>query len=309
MRRIRPTLEGWVFLATSMAVALAALNTGNNLLYLVFAAMLSLVAMSGVLSESSIRGVQASRRLLEAPFAGLPARGRWRIDNAKRWLPHLALELSESPGGEADLLDAVPAHLTWLPAGGRAELDGAWVFERRGRHRLAGIRVTTSWPFGILRKWYDLPQPIEVVVYPRPVRAPQPDRVQGRPEETPQSGPGGHGDLHSLRPWRSGEDRRLIHWRTSARRDRDLMIVRERQASGRVEVRVQAPTAGDRRERADAFERSLSEATWSVLQALDAGEEVRLVLPDGALPVARSRAEGEGLLRTLALAELPGEGR
>ncbi len=305
MRRIRPTIEGWIFLATSMAVALAALNTGNNLLYLVFAAMLSLVTMSGVLSEASIRGVVARRRLHEAPFAGRPTRGSWRVENGKRWLPHLALEMSEAPSSEADLELAAVAHLTWLRAGAHVDLDGSWIFERRGRHRLAGVRVTTSWPFGILRKWYDLPGSLEVIVYPRPTEGSPGRAVAGRREEAPAAGPGGRGDLHALRPWRQGEDRRLIHWRTSARRDRDLMIEREREASGRVEVRVEDPGAGP--DRNEAFERSLSEATWAVVRGLDSGRQVRLVLPGGALPVANSRAEGDALLRALALAQLPGD--
>ena len=63
-------LAGIDFLAGGMAVGLAAINTGNNLLFLIFGFMLSLIVLSGILSEIVLRRVKVSRRLPRRAFAG-----------------------------------------------------------------------------------------------------------------------------------------------------------------------------------------------------------------------------------------------
>ncbi|HEX9618723.1 MAG TPA: hypothetical protein VF989_01230, partial [Polyangiaceae bacterium] len=62
-RTLRPTRAGWSFFALTFGVGFAALNTGNNLLYLVLSLMLSFLVLSGVLSESALRGIGLRRRI------------------------------------------------------------------------------------------------------------------------------------------------------------------------------------------------------------------------------------------------------
>ncbi len=50
-RRLRITFEGKAFLLITLGVGAAAINTGNNLLYLAFSMNLSLIVVSGFLSE------------------------------------------------------------------------------------------------------------------------------------------------------------------------------------------------------------------------------------------------------------------
>ena len=68
-RQLRPTRAGWVFLSVILGVGFAALNTGNNLLYLVLSLMLAFLTLSGVLSESALRGVRLRRELPREVFA------------------------------------------------------------------------------------------------------------------------------------------------------------------------------------------------------------------------------------------------
>ena len=50
-RTIQPTREGWWCLLAAVGLGLAAINSGNNLLYLLESALLGLVIVSGILSE------------------------------------------------------------------------------------------------------------------------------------------------------------------------------------------------------------------------------------------------------------------
>ena len=56
-RTIWPTREGWWLLFAAVGLGFAAMNTGNNLLYLLVSMLLGLIVVSGVLSERSMRGV------------------------------------------------------------------------------------------------------------------------------------------------------------------------------------------------------------------------------------------------------------
>jgi hypothetical protein len=61
-RRLKLTREGKYFIFITFGVGVAAINTGNNLLYLLLGMLLSLIIVSGVLSELSLRHLTVARR-------------------------------------------------------------------------------------------------------------------------------------------------------------------------------------------------------------------------------------------------------
>jgi len=203
-----------VFSLGSFAVGFAAMNTGNNLLYLLLGAMLGFIAVSGWLSEQAIRGLVIRRHIPRAVTVGQELRLTYEVENTKPRLPSLAVELVEQGlPGRAFLAHAPPRGV------GRARSVNA--FSRRGVHELDALTLATSFPFGLFLKERDLRIPGEVVVWPRtdrPARAPSPSG--GRvPRAGPTArGPAGHrGEYRSLRAYRPGDDPRDIHWRSSAR--------------------------------------------------------------------------------------------
>lgn len=309
-RRVSPTPEGWIFVATSGAVAAAALNTGNNLLYLVFAAMLSLVVLSGVLSESSLRGVHVSRRVSGPVYAGRPVRGVWVLRSRRRWLPNLALDVEELPGRHARLSRRGEATIPYLPGGGEERREASWTFDVRGIHRLGRVRVSTTWPFGILRKWFEVEIPGDVLVFPTPAPdgaatlRPHSGRFGGQVVRTRR---GATGDLRGLRDHRPGEELRAVHWRTSARLRRRVAVERDAEDGGRFQVSLEAPPPGASPERrGQQFERAVSEAAGAVVVATDRGDEVVLRIGGRDLPAATGAEGRDRLLGRLAVTRLEG---
>ena len=69
-RKFRLTREGRAFLFITVGVGLAAVNTGNNLLFLVLGLLLSLLLVSGVLSDLALWRLQIKRNLPTRLFAG-----------------------------------------------------------------------------------------------------------------------------------------------------------------------------------------------------------------------------------------------
>src|ERR1043166_7818399 len=75
-RRLRPprrlsfTREGRLIVILSVGVGFAAINTGNNLLYLLLGWLLSFIIASGLLSEMTLKRLTVERRPPARVFAG-----------------------------------------------------------------------------------------------------------------------------------------------------------------------------------------------------------------------------------------------
>ena len=109
-RTLHPTQEGWGFLGLTVLLGVAALNSGNNLLYLAVALLLSLIVLSGLLSEQGFRKVRVSVHLPRRCFAGTPASVRVTVQNNKRRLPSYALQLRLAGQATGPLLDTGVPH-------------------------------------------------------------------------------------------------------------------------------------------------------------------------------------------------------
>lgn len=227
-RRIRFTRAGVFVTVGALAVGAAAITTGNNLLYLLLGALLGAMAVSGWLSEHTLRSLEIARSVP----AGVPVdrefRIRYRVKNRKRRLASFAVELQE-PGlpGVALIPRVRPGH--------EVEAASRHTFVQRGVHPLEALTLATEFPFGLFRKERDVPLPGEVVIWPRTDR-PVPERVLGAGDDAAElptaalAGAAARGEFRSLREYRFGDDARDIHWRTSARLRRPVVREYDRDA-------------------------------------------------------------------------------
>jgi uncharacterized protein (DUF58 family) len=87
------TKAGVVYVLVTLVIGIAALNTGNNLLYIVVAAMLAAILVSGVVSALVLRGLELEVRLPEHVFAGRPVVGRVVVRNPRRFLPAFSIRV------------------------------------------------------------------------------------------------------------------------------------------------------------------------------------------------------------------------
>jgi uncharacterized protein (DUF58 family) len=213
-RRFYFTSGGLAFTVGTLAVGFAALNTGNNLLYLLFGSMLGFIIVSSWLSEQAIRDLRIERLIPHAVTVGHELRLQYRVTNRRRMLPSLAVEIVEEglPGR------AFVAH---VPAGETVQARSLNSFVRRGIYPLGTVTLSTSFPFGMFRKERDIEIPGEVVVWPRADRrVREPAAGAGRVARSGSSvrgARGTRGEYRSLRGYRPGDDPKDIHWKSSAR--------------------------------------------------------------------------------------------
>jgi uncharacterized protein (DUF58 family) len=214
-RRLRILRPGALLIGGTLALGLATLNTGNNLLYLLLGALLGFIALSGWLSEKAVQGVSVARRFPRAMTAGETVSVAYVVRNDKRHLPSCCLELHEAERrGEA--------FVAMVEAGGHASARGAITFPRRGVYPLSRIIVSTSFPFGLFAKERDVEVPGSIIVWPRADRAVRTPRRLGAAASRALAGTmaargAERGQFRGLRTYRAGDDPRDVHWRTSAR--------------------------------------------------------------------------------------------
>jgi len=291
-RTIRPTREGWWCLAVTVGLGLTAMNTGNNLLYLLESMVLALIVVSGVLSEQSVRGVRVLPRLPDEIYAGSPCVVGARVRNTKPRRPSFSIALDRPGTGE---------RLAYLPRLGPGEerlVTWEETLPRRGRHRVSGVRVTTRFPFGLFLKASRPTGADEVLVYPRRVPPPPALLRQAAGLGTAPARRRGRGhDLHDLRAYRTGDDPRLIHWRVTSRTG--TLTVRELEAETAQDAYL--VLRGDGTGDPGRLEDGLAEAAAVASALLARGARVGLVGAGIEVPLGQGASHGRRILTALAL--------
>lgn len=96
-KRVRDALDfevtktGVLYSLVVLLIGIAALNTGNNLLYVIVASMLAAIAVSGAASAVCLRGLELELRVPDHIFAGTEVTATVCVRNRGRWLPSLSI--------------------------------------------------------------------------------------------------------------------------------------------------------------------------------------------------------------------------
>jgi uncharacterized protein (DUF58 family) len=214
------TREGWFYMVGIILISLAALNTGNNLLFLILASLISIILMSGILSSITLSGVAMRLQLPEHIFAGQPIRVSIELENEKLTLPSFSLrvEAVTAKNSPAAAVLETPIYFPYLPKRGRVHQSVPITFPARGVYRQDAFRIVTRFPFGFLQKAHRVDLRTEALVYP----SVEPTReffeimpgLQGAMESLAK----GRGqDLYALRDYVPTDSARHVHWKASAR--------------------------------------------------------------------------------------------
>lgn len=273
-RRLRVTFEGKWFLLITVGVGAAAINTGNNMLYLALSMNLSLIILSGLLSEWCIRGVSVRVRHAAEAFASRDSLLAVTCSAGGKRFPALSLTCSLS-------LDGVPcaARFPEVPAGGSATRIVSYRPARRGAVARASGSVSTLFPFALFEKSADIAGDVSLVVYPAPGEAECPET--GAEDGAPVEGDAAAGRpgpaIRGVRDHKPADPVRDIHWKASARLGRWMVKEREKESAPVAELRLTAPAPPPE------FERAVSRACAMVLRWEREGRPYRLLLGDRLL--------------------------
>ena len=250
------TRAGLVYILISLIIGIAAINTGNNLLYVVVAALLSAILVSGVASALVLRSLELDVHLPEHVFAGRPMLARLLLRNTSGWLPSFSVRIVPSKRKavkkwrwEAYTLGWPPkrpperqwirlpdrrlrrvteelenpiltksVYFPFLPAGQELRADLELTFPARGRFREKDFGLATRFPFAFLLKTRRVALAREVVVYPAVEPPAQFFDVLAMVTGEFETFVRGRGyDLYRIREYMPEDSARHVDWKASAR--------------------------------------------------------------------------------------------
>ncbi|MGE0406281.1 MAG: DUF58 domain-containing protein [Candidatus Korobacteraceae bacterium] len=197
LRRLRDamdyemTREGLVYLGIVLVIGIAALNTGNNLLFIVLSAMLAAILVSGVTSAWMLRGLTVNAAIPQHIFAGQRQQAQVWLRNlrsvapafsvsvvpphsktvrqlrwerrifevprgapvGKQWLrlPDIALRIHSETRSQEAIFTG-REYFPFLAPGAAVARDVDLLFPRRGRYTQEDFGISTRFPFSFLTK-------------------------------------------------------------------------------------------------------------------------------------------------------------
>jgi len=239
---VRITRDGLIYLTGLLILCLASINTGNNLLFIILATLLSTVVVSGIVSRNALKQVSLSLQVPENVFVGERVWIKVSMTNLKRIFPTFSIRVedlelsrnrslfvllkdlfklrhaaSEDESSDRAMLRQAAYFPILRPGETRSELT-VQSFPHRGLYKLEGFWISTRFPFGFFRRSERIAANGKVLVYPRVQEISTffhllpflPGRLDGL-----HVGPGE--SLFSIRKYQETESARIIDWKATAK--------------------------------------------------------------------------------------------
>jgi uncharacterized protein (DUF58 family) len=312
--RRRPSLDfsvaGLVYCSMMMFMGLAALNSQANLLFGVFGLMIGVLLFSLFFSKTVLRRLPVRRELPDQAFVGQPCVITYGIANEKRFWPSMSVTLAELDGVDA-FVRQPHAYMLHAAARSTAVVPAEVMPRRRGAFQLNRFQLSTSFPFGFVKRAVDQQQPDTLLIYPaigqveprllHLFRSAESTGMTMRPR------PGGDDEFYGVKEYRVGENPRHIYWRRSARTGSLVLREMTHISPPRVLLLVDSYAGDASARRLAAVERAIAIAASIGNLALREGLPVSLFAYAGdgftSLPPNRGKRHLRDVLT--ALARLP----
>ncbi len=223
----RPRLTGRGWALGLAGVAMVGAGAWFGMPPVVQVGLFSLVGLGVAwgLALVNLKGLEVERVVPPTMFVGQEIPVTLRVRNTGKWLPRRDLEIRDEVAGPFGKGMVVGS----LPPGGEAEAGLETMMRERGVNVGLRQKIESSWPCGLWRGVLAGKPVLKATVFPRAVfprqleepRSPEPDAGHDLWQPVPDVS----GDYLGIRDYQSGDPRKHIHWRATARTGR--LVVRE----------------------------------------------------------------------------------
>lgn len=314
-RRFRVHLPrpGVVYLVMMGAMLTGSLLGRSNMLMLMFALMAGPFVINGWITFAMLRRVRVTRTVPKTVMAGDPASVELCLENRKILLPCWVMTVRDQVTNRQE---TVTPEVLLIHVPRRSQRSAAYQvrLQQRGRYVLGPLHVATRFPMGLVERGLFIVANDEILVFPRlgrlSSRWKRENLLASELVDQQQLRKGVFDDeFHAIREYRSGDNPKAIHWRTSARQTQ--LMVREFHQSREMNVLVlldlwtpAMPKDEDRLR----VELAISFAATLCVEQMRHSRDAHLQLGLAGKDVARwegrsGPASVEALLEMLALAE------
>ena len=265
------TRAGLLFTATCLLIALAAFASANNLLFLLLAAMLATLMISGLVSRLSLAGLELEFALPEHISAGRKLSGRIIVRNLKSWMPSFSIHLTAQDSSGL----SSPLYFPMIPSRTAVEEPVDLFFNKRGSYQQNSFRFATRYPFGFAERRVSVVLRREIIVYPSIDPRPGFEELLVSLRGDIDSWFRGHGyDFYRIRPYEALESARHVDWKATAHTG-DLQVrefAHEQEQAVALFLDIDAPTDQD-----DWFEHAVDCCAYLAWSMSRRGANLRFV--------------------------------
>ncbi|MGA3068287.1 MAG: DUF58 domain-containing protein, partial [Tepidisphaeraceae bacterium] len=303
------SLTGLIYCGMMMFLGLAAVNTQANLLFAVFGLMVGVLFISVGACRLVLMKVRVQRVIPENAAVGETATVQYRFHNAKLFWPTLSITLAELESAQA-FVRQPHAYALHVAPGTTAVINVELAPSRRGIYRLGSYQLSTSFPFGFIKRAVLRRKEDTILIYP-PVGEVSPRLLQlcrsaERTGANRKPRRGGSDEFYGVKEFRPGENPRWIHWRRSARTGQ--LVVRDMAQISPPRLLILLDTYLPHRnpDGIAAVEKSVAQAASLAGRALEGGMAVGLCAwSDGWKTIAPQRGKQHAREILAALASVP----
>lgn len=218
-RKLTITMEGKFLLFITLGIGFAAVNTGVNLLYLLMTMLLSMIVVSGILSELTLKKLRWKIDLPSEATALSETIVILAIRNGKRRISSFSLEGELLIPEDRSIVQRKGVLLKLNAAEERPMLIRL-IFSQRGKQEIEGISIGTRFPFSFFCKSRHYEFNRSVLVLPKgeePVEKTMYRLTINHQEDFETSHDKRQGlEYHSIRQMYPGDDWRNVHWKKTA---------------------------------------------------------------------------------------------
>lgn len=214
------SLTGLIYCCMMMFMGMAAMNSQASLLFGVFGLMIGILLISWIISGMVLRRLTIHRLLPELAIVGQPTTISYQFFNGKRFWPSVSVSLAELDGSEA-FSRQPQSYMLHAAARMTATVPIEVLPKRRGLHEMNRYQISTSFPFGFIKRALERRQKDTMLVYPAIGQVDPRLMALCRSADTigatmrPRRG--GQDEFYGVKEHRAGDNPRWIYWRRSAR--------------------------------------------------------------------------------------------
>lgn len=238
--RISLPREGLVYLLIMIVLFTGSMLGHSNLLLLVFAMMVGPFVLNGWLTFSMLKRNQVIRKLPRRAIAGDTTSVEIELINNKRLQASWLMAVQDHIENANEQLDATVMFTRVPPRGSRTSYYRMRLMQR-GRYQFGPLDLSTRFPLGMVERGLMVGNHDELLVHPRIGRLTphwKRDHLAASEIITRQQMRRGifEDEVSRIREYRTGDNPRAIHWRSSARKNE--LMVREYQQSRNYDLAV-----------------------------------------------------------------------
>jgi uncharacterized protein (DUF58 family) len=294
--RERVTVAGLVFLCATALTGFAAFASANNLLFLLLAAMLATLVVSGFIAKLGIAALELDVQLPDHIPARRAVAARILLRNLKRRMPSFSIRLT----GTEESVFSAQLYFPVIPGGATLETTVDVVFPRRGLYGHSSFLFSSRFPFGFAERRSQVRMEHDILVYPCLDPAPGfEDTLKDLAGEADARFRGRSHDFYRIRPYQPLESARHVDWRATAHTGSMQVreFAREQEHLITIFLDLEAPA-----ELRDWFEKAVDLAAYLAWEFSDRGARVRFRTQDFEV-FTPAQGDVHDILRYLALVE------